>query len=217
VQRQRADQQKGNIVPMILYGRKSTGSFAVEAALALAKAPHTVVPIDTSVGEQHSPSFAAINPMGQIPALVLDDGTVLTESVAIVLHLANLYPDAGLAPAPGTAGSAKFLRWMVFMAVNIYEADLRFFYPERYTDAAGVTATKAAAMRHLQRDFAVMEEHALQPGPFISGATMTIADIYLAMLVGWYPDKLTLPKINHLRDLVAAHHVIAPLWAAHAM
>src|SRR5262245_41093535 len=116
-----------------LYSHDGSGGFAVEAALVKAGAPYKLVTVDTRKGEQSRPEYAAINPMRQVPALVLRDGTVMTESAAIVVHFADLFPDKGLAPKPATPAHARFLRWMVFMAANLYEGDLRYFYPDRYT------------------------------------------------------------------------------------
>jgi glutathione S-transferase len=198
-----------------LYAASNTGAFAVEAAFAMAGAAYDTVPIDTKTGEQQTPEFTAINPMQQVPVLILEDGTVLTESVAIVLHLADRYPASAIAPPPGTPDSARFLRWLVFIGVNVYEADLRYFYPERYTDAAGVPATKAAAARHMARQFAILENTALSPGPFLCGDTFSIADVFLAMVAQWSPEPVTAPRTLAVCTAVAAHPLIGPLWRQH--
>src|SRR5262245_20550212 len=106
-----------------LYSHDGSGGFAVEAALVKAGASHKLVSVDTGKGEQNKPEFVAINPMRQVPALTLPDGTVMTESAAIVVHLAHAFPDKGLAPKPATPAHARFLRWMFFMAANLYEGD----------------------------------------------------------------------------------------------
>jgi glutathione S-transferase len=198
-----------------LYAASNTGAFAVEAAFALAGAPYDTVPVDTKAGQQHTLDFTALNPMQQVPVLVLEDGTVLTESVAIVLHLADRFPASGIAPPPGTAQSARFLRWLVFIGVNIYEADLRYFYPERYTDAAGIPATKAAAARQMARQFAILENTALSPGPFVCGDAFSIADVFLAMVAQWSPEPITAPNTIAVCNAVAAHPLIGPLWRQH--
>jgi GST-like protein len=108
--------------PYIIYGRPATGSVPIEAALLLIGVPHELKepahpenPGGLSAEEMHR-----INPMQQLPALVLPNGEVMTESAAILIHLADSHPEARLAPAPGDPRRAAFLRWMVFVSAQIY-------------------------------------------------------------------------------------------------
>jgi glutathione S-transferase len=198
-----------------LYSHDGSGGFAVEAALVKAGAAHKVVTVDTGKGEQNRPEFVAINPMRQVPVLVLPDGTTMTESAAIVVHLANAFPDKGLAPKPATAAHAGFLRWMFFMAANLYEGDLRYFYAERYTtDPAGAAGVKNAGAAHMKKSFAVVED-ALDQGPFLCGAVLTMADVYLAMLTAWSPEPIASPRLLAVIRAVIADPQIAPLWLRH--
>jgi glutathione S-transferase len=198
-----------------LYSHDGSGGFVVEAALVKAGAAHKVVTVDTAKGEQNRPEFVAINPMRQVPALKMPDGSVMTESAAIVVHLAEAFPDKGLGPKPTTPAHAQFLRWMFFMAANIYEGDLRYFYADRYTtDPAGVPGVKAAGAAHMKKSFAVLDE-ALAPGPFLCGPAMTMADVYLAMLMDWSPDPITAPRLRAVTKAVATDPQIAPLWQRH--
>ncbi len=196
-----------------LYTNTGSGGFAVEAALTKSGAPFKLILIDYNNNEQQSAAYAKINPMMQVPALTLPDGTLMTESAAMIIHLAAAFPSAGLAPAPGTPGHAKFLRWMLFMAVNLYEADLRYFYPERYTtDAAGAAAVKASGAAHMAKSFAVIEQTL---NPFLLGKDLSIADVYLAMLAKWSPVPLTQPTLVALREVVVNHPVYGPIYTNH--
>lgn len=198
-----------------LYSHKGSGGFAIEAALTLAQAPHSVVEIDTRGGEQFSDEFRAINPWKQVPALTLPDGSIMTESAAMVIHLAAALPDAKLAPMPGSAQHAAFLRWIVFMTINIYESDLRVYYPARYTDEMkGRDGVKRAGMDHFRRGLQTMED-VLAPGPYILGETFSLADIYLAMVYVWFPEEIDLPRIHALKNQIAQHPVIGPIWHRH--
>ena len=76
-------------------------------------APCEVKLINVLAGEQKTPEFLAVNPMGKVPALV-DEGHVVTEAAAICAHLADRFPDAGLAPLPGDPARGTYLRWMFF-------------------------------------------------------------------------------------------------------
>ena len=198
-----------------LYSYDGSGGFAVEVALVKAGAPHTVVAVDTGKGEQNRPDYVALNPMRQVPALILPDGAVMTESAAMVVHLAHMFPDKGLAPPPATPAHARFLRWMVYMAANLYEADLRYFYADRYTaDPAGAEGVKTAGAAYMKKCFAILED-ALAQGPFLCGPERTMADIYLAMLMDWSPEPLTSPRLAAIQKSVLADPQIAPIWRRH--
>lgn len=200
-----------------LYSHDGSGGFAVEAALVKAGAAYKVIAVDTAKGEQNRSDFVAINPMRQVPALVLPDGTVMTESAAMVVHLAGIFPDKGLAPKPATPAHARFLRWMFFMAANLYEGDLRYFYPDRYTtDPAGIPGVKAAGAAHMKKSFALIED-ALSPGPFLCGPAITMADVYLAMLTAWSPEPITSRRLQAVVQAVAADPLIGPLWLRHGL
>jgi len=200
-----------------LYSSDGSGGFAVEVALVKAGAPHKVVIVDTGKGEQNKPEYVAINPMRQVPTLVLPDGTVMTESAAIVIHLAAVFPEKALAPKPATPAHARFLRWMFFMAANLYEGDLRYFYADRYTtDPNGVEGVKSAGAAHMKKSFAIIDE-ALAQGPFLCGAAFTMADVYLAMLMAWSPEPLTSRRLQAVAAAVAGDPLIAPLWARHGL
>jgi glutathione S-transferase len=198
-----------------LYSKKGSGGFAVEAALVKAGAPFKIVTVNYDQGEQHSAAFAKINPMQQVPALILPDGTLMTESAAMLIHIASAFPDQGLAPPAGTSGNGRFLRWMLFMVVNLYEADLRYFYPERYTadtDTAGIDDIRVAGAAHMAMSFALMEP---ELDPFLFGKELSIADVYLAMLSIWSPAPLTTMKYTALRAAVAADGHYGPVWVRH--
>src|ERR1700730_8824968 len=90
----------GNVPAYRLYWREGSGSLVAEVALALCGA--TVERIHVADrASQRSPDFLAINPAGQIPVLILPDGTVLTETSAIVVALADAFPESGILPPTG--------------------------------------------------------------------------------------------------------------------
>jgi len=198
-----------------LYSRTGTGGFIVEAALAKAGADFEVVEIDTSKGEQNSSEYLAINPMGQVPALRAPDGAVLTESAAMVIHLANVFPDQGLAPKPATSAHAAFLRWMFFMAINLYEGDVRYYYTDRYTtDPQGLEGVKEAAAAHMSKSFAIVEE-ALGKTPYLCGEALSIGDVYLSMLMNWCPVDNSTAGLARVKQAVLDDPVYGPIWRAH--
>ena len=201
----------------VLYGNKASGSFPVEAALVKAGAPHEVIELDLNAGDQDKPDFVALNPMRQVPTLKLPDGTLMTESAAICIYLAAAHPGAGLAPAPGSPAYARFLRWVVFMSNNLYEADLRYFYPDRYTaDAAGVAGVKAAGAAGMAKSFRAIDD-GLADGLYVAGPELSIADVYLAMLMTWSPEPISAPRLIAVQKAVIADPAYGAVWRRHGM
>lgn len=214
-----------------LFGLPGSGSFVVESALCKAGAEFTIVNVEYS--KVSDPEFLRINPMGQVPALHLPDGTLMTESAAICIYLASTFPDAKLSPPHGTTAHAAFLRWMVYMAVNLYEPARRVFYAARYTNdttQAAVEAVKANAAMCFLDSLTLMEEQLASS--FVCGETMCLADAYLAMLVSWGIDMAeeagesrvedayrggTLPKLKAIRDAVSTDGVFGKVFAAHGL
>ncbi len=198
-----------------LYNRVGSGGFVAEAALALAGADYALQELDSKPGTPLPESFRGINPWGQVPTLVLPDGSVMTETAAILIHLAACHPDKGLAPTPGTPAHAAFLRWIVVANVNVYEAVLRRSYPFRYTtDPDAHDATRDAAVARMGEALAVLEA-AIETGPFLLGKTMTLADVYIAMLFIWFRVAIDAPRLVKLTDGVRQHPTVAPIWRRH--
>ncbi len=194
-----------------LYNRPGSGGFAVEAGLVLAGQPYEFIDVGNRPGDEMPASFRSINPWGQVPALILPDGTLMTETGAILIYIAGAHPKAQLCPSPWTSPYASFLRWMTFLGANIYEGILRDGYPDRFTDDPdGVEAVQSAAIRRTQEGFSLLES-ALSDSGFLLNE-MSAADIYLAMLFTWRRDKTGLPRCKALTNRIAAHEIIAPVW-----
>lgn len=198
-----------------LINRVGSGGFVTEAALALAEAPYELEELDSKPGTPLPDSFRATNPWRQVPTLILPDGSTLTETAATLIHIAACFPDKGLAPPPGTPEHAAFLRWMIFTNVNVYEAVLRRSYPSRYTtDPDGLEATQAAAIARMGDALAVLE-NAIDPGPFLLGGSMSVADIYVAMLFVWFRGTIDAPRLTAMTESVRQHPVVGPIWRRH--
>lgn len=171
---------------MVLYGRPMAGSLAVEFLLAELGLAHRRVLV-TGYGDGVQPaSFAEVNPLRQVPALTLEDGTLLTESGAILFHLAELHP--GFAPLPGGPGRAAYLRWMFYMGATIYPTAMQIIHPENYIDEeAQFPAIVERANRVLARQWAVVEAALGQDG-HLAGGALSAADLYALMFALWFPD-----------------------------
>ena len=198
-----------------LYRNAGSGSMAPEAMLEEAGADYEKIEVDLV---EKSPEFLAVNPLGQVPTLVLEDETLLTESGAMVLYLADRYPEARLAPPIGDPARAPFCRWLFFLSANIYNSTLRYMYGDTYsTDADGAEGIQAMATRDLDGYFDVIEA-ALDPGPYLLGTRYSGADAYLWMLTGWQEDRDALfarcPRLKMLCERVGERPAIARVAAA---
>ncbi len=202
----------------VLYGERGSGSGIVE--MLLAEAGVTPRRIDVSLGDdaQIGESFRRINPMGRIPALVLPDGTLVTESLAIALVIAERHPEAGLLPPPGSAARAKALRLMTLLAAELYPAVTRFDYPERFvTDPAAAPGVARRAQEESQRIWSIVESEA--EAPFALG-TFCALDAQIAAMSRWRNNPhewvdAHCPKVAAITRAVAARPKAGPVLRHH--
>lgn len=199
-----------------LLARKGAGSLAVEAMLAECQLPYTVEDLVRDEKGALPETLHRINPRAEVPTLLMPDDSVMTESAAILIHLADLVPEKGLAPAIGTPQRGPYLRWMIFLATTVYMSDLRYFYPQRYTtDQAGTAGIKAFAEAGMMREFEILSG-AVGKGPYVLGTPFSAVDIYAAMLISWAPDLIQLfathPNLKTIYDKVVERPRIAPVW-----
>jgi len=199
-----------------LYGDLGSGAFSAEAALAEAGAPYRFELVSLDKNEQKQPAFLAINPSGKMPALRLPEGEIITESAAILLTLADHFPQARLLPPQASNDRAKAYRWLAFMAGEIYPIVEIVDYPERFV-AVEAEALRAKARERIRERILIIER--MIQGPFLLAHGFSILDIYAAMFTRWSlaPDwKLAnLPKLMELADAVSQRPAIAPVWQRH--
>ncbi|MEM8624508.1 MAG: glutathione S-transferase family protein [Pseudomonadota bacterium] len=198
-----------------LYGYPAAGSLVIEAALKEIGAPYRFVHVALEKWPDLDPEFKAANPRMQVPAIRFADGSVMTESAAILIQLADLHSEAELAPPPATPERAQLLRWLVFVAVNVYEGELRRAYADRYTtDPSGAEAVSKSADDYVRWHYGLFEE-ALGDGPYFLGMKVSVLDLYVWMLSFWMPDRTWLvsdcPKTHRLIETTSARPKIAPL------
>jgi glutathione S-transferase/GST-like protein len=190
----------------VLHGYPQSGSGAVEVALAAGNIPYELRDLDPEAGDLKSPDFLALNPRGQVPILVLPDGSVVTEIPAMLLHLADANSDSGLAPPPGSALRAQHDRWLTFTHANLYEGVLRIFYSDRYTtDPQGADAVGASAEAYVRHHLEMLDS-VIGDGPFLFGKSPMAVDCLIWILVTWLdPDLLAgAPRIAGLATALAA-------------
>lgn len=204
-----------------LFNCPRAGGVAIEAALAEAGVPVTVVDVSAADARGKDGWYRAINPLGEVPALRLDDDTVMTESAAILIHLCDAHPQARLGPPPGTPERARMLRWLVFFAVNVYGGELRRHHPLRFTTAGGGAdgIAEAAARTVLDHYRAFDDALGDGEGPLFFTDRLCVLDCYVWMLAQWVADPELLarqcPRVQRLCRAVARRPAIAPVARAH--
>jgi glutathione S-transferase len=204
---------------MKLYEFGPTRSIRVRWTLQELGADFESIRVNLVAGEHRRPEFLKINPAGKIPVLV-DGNLVLTESVAIVLYLAEKYADKGLLPA-GLNEQAQVHRWLLFAATELEQPLWRIarhtaLYPEEQRLPGDVTLSSAEF-----KDMASVLEKHMQGRQFVSGVTVSVADFVMAYTLDWGNEYNLLDDCPQLlaytKRMYARPHApprIAEAWAA---
>jgi GST-like protein len=200
---------------MELYGCKGCGSVVVEALLDLAGESYTrsIFAWDDKEGWER---LKAVNPLAQVPTLVLDDGTVMTESAGIALWLAERYSKMELLPDDASQRALTY-RWMVSFATNIYVPIIVGDFPDRWVDGDDAQESlKGRALQRLKNAWLAFED-SIAPAPFLLGNRMSVLDVYVAMIARWRPGRAWLtehcPSAMSAVAATEAHHSIASTWS----
>lgn len=201
-----------------LYGDLGSGAFSAEAALSEVGAPYEFELISLEKNEQKAPQFLSLNPSGKIPALRLPEGEIVTESLAILLTLADHFPQSGLLPAQAAPARANAYRWLAFMASEIYPFVEIVDYPERFVPEGAAASALREVARGRVRERLLLIERVLA-GPYLLPGGFSLLDIYAAMFSRWSVGKdwrrANLPRLTALADVVSKRPTIAPVWDRH--
>ena len=200
-----------------LYWAQETGAMAPQILLEEVGADYKRVVMNK--GKEMEEKFLAINPRGQIPALELPDGSIISESAAMMLQIADSHPDSGLLPSPGSAERAQVYRWLFYAVANIYETDLRLYYSERFTTEVNCAdSIKRKASEDIDSAFELLEKE-LGDGPFLLGEEYSVIDPYLLMLIYWHEQPQVLlarcPKLKRLCETVRQRPAVERIWSQH--
>lgn len=180
---------------LTFYHAPKSRSTATLILLEELNAPYELRVLDTNKGEQRAPIYLAINPMGKVPAIV-HQGQLVTETVAIFIHLPDAFPAAGLAPAIGDALRGPYLRWMVYYAASFEPA---------VVDRAMKREQAPLAMSPYG-DFDTMLKTVtdqLDRGPFILGDRYSAADVLWATGLGWTTTFGLVPATPTIANYIA--------------
>lgn len=163
--------------------------------------PHELVKVNLATQQtEDGRDFTTINPKGYIPALLLDDGELITEGPAIVQYLADLKPEAGLLPPAGTLARVRVQEWLTFIGTELHKNLTPLFKPTASAD------WKAAASSNIERRFAYLDD-ILNGRDYLTGSEFSVADAYLFTVINWtFFLKMSLAEWPALVDY---HHRIA--------
>jgi glutathione S-transferase len=185
------------IAGLKLYGFPPTRSLRVLWMLRELGVDFEFINVDLVAGANRQPEFLALNPAGKLPVLV-DGEFVLTESVAIVLYLAEKYADKGLLPAKLEA-RAHVNHWLLFTATELEQPLWRIArHTSLYPKEKRLPAEVPIARQDFEDMAAVMEKH-MKGRQFLVGEGVTVADFVAAYTLDWANEVHLLDASPHLR------------------
>lgn len=172
-----------------LLAAKGGGSMVVEGAFALAGVPLEVEYFTwTDLGLEHD-QLRAVNPLMQVPSLVCPDGAVMTESAAILMHLDDTHPQAGLIPGANHPKRRDFLRFLMLLNTAIYPTFTYGDSPVKWLkgDEAAGKVLRAATDDHRKALWRYAESWT--GDPWFLGETFSAIDLYLWPMTWWRPGR----------------------------
>jgi GST-like protein len=203
-----------------LYGFKGSGSAAAEMGLRLAGLEYRVVNAASWEPGSAIDELRQVNPLAQIPTLVLPDGSAMTESAAILIHLGLQAKPGTLLPA-GDAQRAQSIRGLVYIPANCYSCITILDYPERFTsaqDKESLEKIRAGTRERLHKHWDIFAD-TFKGTPFLNGATPGALDILAAVVSKWNGARAHLkehrPAFFELMQRIESHESLAPVFAAH--
>lgn len=163
---------------------------------------------------ENGDDYLQINPKGQVPALQLDDNTLLTEGVAIMQYIADSKADRQLLAPTGSIARYQTIEWLNYIATELHKGFLPLFHPQTPEEY------KPIARAMLAKKFAWVEA-SLASGEWISGSRFTIADAYLFTVTRWARAlKLDIDETKNIdayMDRVAARPAVSAALQAECL
>ena len=167
-----------------LYYAPGAASMVVHWLLLDLDEPHDLRIVDTAAGEQKRPEYLALNPHGVVPTLLVD-GAPMFEAAAILLHLADTHPGAGLAPLHDDPQRRDYYQWMLHLANAVQPLFRLWWYPHEAAGAEHADTVQARVAPRIEAAWDRLDAHLAGNGPFLLGERPSVADFYLAMLLRW--------------------------------
>lgn len=166
---------------MKLFYKPGACSLSPHIALREAGVDFSLAKVDlTTKRLENGEDFFAINPKGQVPALQLDDGTLLTEGVAVVQYIADLVPDRQLMAPVGSITRYQTIAWLNYISSELHKGYTPLFRQDTPADF------KPLAVAALEKKLAYVNE-SLEGKQWITGSRFSVADAYLFTVLRWAP------------------------------
>ncbi|HEX3886652.1 MAG TPA: glutathione S-transferase family protein [Phenylobacterium sp.] len=167
-----------------LYYSPGTASMAVHWMLIELGVPFETVRVDFETGAQRDPAYLELNPAGRVPTLVID-GRPYSESAALIMLLAERYPQAALAPPPGDPQRARWLETVIFLANTVSPAMRDWFYADKDGAPQGADAVRALARGRIEDAWPRLAALLGDGRAYLFGERPGAADFLAAMLMRW--------------------------------
>lgn len=183
---------KGNLV---FYHAPNSRSASTRILLEELGAPHELVAFDLKAGDQRKAPYLAVNPLGKVPSIV-HDGALVTEQGAIFIYLADLFPEADLAPAIGDPLRGPYLRWLVYYGST--------FEPAVVDRAMKRDPAPQATSPYGDFDamLSVVTE-TIRKGPFLLGERFSAADVLWGSALRWTTMFKLVPELPEIKAYIA--------------
>lgn len=205
---------------LTLFGAQGSGSASTEAALDVIGLPYRKVEAASWAESPGLAELKKVNPLAQIPTLLLDDGSVLSESAAILIHLGLAHPESGLLPTD-LSRRAQQIRGLVYIGANCYAGIGILDYPERWYPDPDDAVKKAMQQRGRARLHELWTLFADQfpATPWLSGERLGALDILAATVSKWSGARAAMaaarPEFSALLARIEADPRIAAVWERH--
>jgi glutathione S-transferase len=185
---------------MMFFYAPGTCALAARIVLEDIGEPYELVRVDFSRQEQTSPDYLAINPKGRVPALVTDHG-VLTETPALLAYLAQVFPEAGLAPLDDPFAFAELQAFNSYLASTVHVAHAHGRRGARWaSEAASLEDMKRKVPDTMSACMGLIEQDLFR-GPWVMGETYTVADAYLFTIETWLEgDGVAIDRFPAIAD-----------------
>ncbi|MDD0840356.1 glutathione S-transferase N-terminal domain-containing protein [Curvibacter sp. HBC61] len=168
-----------------LYLAPGTCALAVHIALHEADAGHELALVNFAASQQRSPEYLAVNPKGRVPALVTEQG-VLTETPALLLYVAQLFPAAQLAPLDDLFALARMQECNNYLASTVHINHAHRPRASRWADEPeAIAGMQRKVAQNMTENFRYLEQTYLQNGPWVLGERYSVADGYLYTVGDW--------------------------------
>lgn len=199
-----------------LYYSPGAASMAVHWLLIELAIPHELSLVDFESRAQKSPAYLELNPNGVVPTLVID-GRPHAEAAALLVHLADTHPEARLSPPVDAPRRLDFLQWTFHLANVVQPLFRMWWYPHEPAGEGREEAVHAATRARIEAEWARIDGHLAQHGPYLLGDWPCAADFYLTMLMRWsrhMPQPATAwPRLDALAGRMRALPSFRELYA----